>query len=135
MPCSAAALDDFFGGSFVEEVEAPGGALDEGRSSQGSGLRPGERAFGGEFASDRSNAWHFLLVRLEDGVNPAFAIAEFQRFFDERGIDAMAQGWLTGRGLSCSARDGDQDRLQRGSPRHRGRGHNHHHEHPGHLGH
>lgn len=93
------ALDDFFGGSFVEEVEAPGGALDEEALLAGLGpASPESGLLEDAFASDRSNAWHFLLVRLEDGVNPAFAIAQFQRFFDERGIDAMAQGWLTGAG-------------------------------------
>ena len=46
----------------------------------------------------QSNAWHFLLVKLEDGTNPALAIMQFQRFFDEHGIDAMASGWLSGAG-------------------------------------
>lgn len=90
------ALDELFGGSFIEEIEAPGGALDEEALLAGFDLSQSDAA--GAAPLDASNAWHFLLVRLEDGVNPAHAILEFQRFFNERGIDAMASGWLAGAG-------------------------------------
>ena len=48
--------------------------------------------------AEQSDAWHFLLVKLDENVNPMVAIMEFQRFFDEQGIDAMASGWLGGAG-------------------------------------
>ena len=84
------ALDAFFGG-LVEDVDPSAGPREEDLFSS---LAPADDLL----PADQSNAWHFLLVKLEDGVNPALAIVQFQRFFDEQGIDAMASNWLGGAG-------------------------------------
>lgn len=88
------ALDDFFGGAVVEAVDVATGVLNEDELLAGfdrSGME-------GLLPAEESNAWHFILVKLEDGVNPLVAMMQLQQFFAERGIDAMAANWLTGAG-------------------------------------
>lgn len=88
------AFDALFGGEFVEAIDTFSGTLDEEELLAGLELAPASDLA----PADQSNAWHFLLVKLEEGVNPVLAIMQFQRFFDEQGIDAMASGWLAGAG-------------------------------------
>ena len=86
--------DALFSFGVIEEIEVSTGALDEDALLSSFGAAgDAEAAF-----FDDSGAWHFLLVKLEDGVNPAAAILDFQRFFEENEIDAMASGWLAGAG-------------------------------------
>lgn len=87
-------FDSLFSGGLVETIEASTGMLDEEDLLAGLSFAPVDDVD----PAAQSNAWHFLLVKLEEGVNPTFAIMEFQRFFDANGIDAMASGWLTGAG-------------------------------------
>lgn len=90
----AGALDALFGGGFIEAIDASADALDEEELLAGFDLSPAADLA----PAEQSNAWHFLLVKLEEGVNPAVAIMQLQRFFDESGIDAMASSWLSGAG-------------------------------------
>lgn len=113
-------LDDlFFSGALIREVETSGDASgsEAGVASDGSaGALSGGGASGGAVDEetllarlglgerteavffDDSNSWHFLLVKLEDGASIAAALADFERFFEENGIDAMASNWLAGAG-------------------------------------
>lgn len=88
------AFDSLFSGGLVESIDAPVGMLDEDDILAGFNFAPSDD----DVPAEESNAWHFLLVRLEEGVNPTLAIMEFQRFFDQNGIDATASGWLSGAG-------------------------------------
>lgn len=51
-----------------------------------------------EWTTDGSDAWHFLLLRIKDGVQPAIVALEMQRYFDEQGIEVQVSDWLTGAG-------------------------------------
>lgn len=87
-------FDALFDGLLVETAETSLGALDEEALLAAFDFGDMED----EMPAEQSDAWHFLLVKLDESVNPMVAIMEFQRFFDEQGIDAMASGWLGGAG-------------------------------------
>src|SRR5690606_7019208 len=88
------AFDELFGGVVVEAGEASAAVLDEEELLASFDFS----ALANEPLEEQSDAWHFLLVKLEEGVDPAWAIQQFQRFFDEQGIEAVASGWLQGAG-------------------------------------
>jgi ABC-type transport system, involved in lipoprotein release, permease component len=88
------AFDELFGGVVVETDEASAAVLDEEELLATFDFG----AWAGEPLEEQSDAWHFLLVKLEEGVDPAWAIQQFQRYFDEHGIEAVASGWLRGAG-------------------------------------
>lgn len=87
-------LDLFFSDGLVESIDAPTRTWDEDELLAGLNLAPDTD----RVPAQESNAWHFLLVKLQDGTNPTLAMLELQRFFDENDIDAMAAGWLAGAG-------------------------------------
>lgn len=61
---------------------------------------------GQEWSTEDSDAWHFLLVKLEDGVNPMVVAADFEHWFAENDIDAMVSDWLSGAGAVASLATG-----------------------------
>lgn len=58
------------------------------------------------WSADDSDAWHFLLVKLEDGAHPAAVALEFQSWFAENDIDAVVSDWLSGAGAVASLATG-----------------------------
>lgn len=95
-------FSDVFSDVASDELWTSGGLLDE--ESLLSGFDIGEEDE--VWTTDDSDAWHFLLVRLEDGVNPTAVALEFQRWFDENDIDAMVTNWLQGAGAVASLATG-----------------------------
>jgi len=44
------------------------------------------------------NAWHYIVVRLDDGASPRRVIKNLNRWFSDNGIDAVAHTWVEGAG-------------------------------------
>jgi len=76
--------EELFGGDLFEEVTKP----EESASvSEPTGL----------IAAD-PDAWHFMLVRLEEGARIDRSVREMNRSFAERGLGVEAHSWLEGAG-------------------------------------
>ncbi len=58
----------------------------------------GERQPGSYAAQIDSGAWHFLLLKLEDGSQVVPVIAGLNQWFDEQGIEARASDWKAASG-------------------------------------
>ncbi len=85
--------DALFGTELIESVDVVSGeSLDE--SLVFTPMEPSAP----QRSDEASNAWHFLLVDVRDGADPARVAADFQRFFSERGIAATTSDWLSGAG-------------------------------------
>ncbi len=51
-----------------------------------------------KYSQTDPNAWHYMIVKLDDSVNEKRFIKNLNNWFFENGIDARASGWLDGAG-------------------------------------
>jgi putative ABC transport system permease protein len=51
-----------------------------------------------KYSQTDPNAWHYMIVKLEDSVNEKRFIKNLNIWFEENNIDAKASGWLDGAG-------------------------------------
>jgi len=52
-----------------------------------------------KYSQTDPNAWHYMVVKLDDSVNEKRFIKNLNNWFTEKGIDAKASGWLAGAGV------------------------------------
>lgn len=52
-----------------------------------------------KYSQTDPNAWHYMIVKLDDSVNEKRFISNLNNWFEENGIDAKASGWLAGAGV------------------------------------
>ncbi len=53
------------------------------------------------FLETDPDGWHFMMVKLEDGVNGDKVLEDLNQYFEASGIDAKAWGWLDGAGMTA----------------------------------
>lgn len=51
-----------------------------------------------KYSQTDPDAWHYMIVKLDDSVNEKRFIRNLNNWFNENGIDAKASGWLAGAG-------------------------------------
>lgn len=51
-----------------------------------------------KYSQTDPNAWHYMIVKLDDSVNEKRFIQTLNNWFEQNGIDAKASGWLEGAG-------------------------------------
>lgn len=51
-----------------------------------------------KYSQTDPNAWHYLIIKLDDSINEKRFIKDLNTWFLENGIDARASGWLAGAG-------------------------------------
>ncbi len=59
----------------------------------------GDTSERGKYSQTDSNAWHYLIVKLDDSVNEKRFIRNLNSWFKDNGIEAKASGWLAGAGV------------------------------------
>ncbi|MCF6336173.1 MAG: FtsX-like permease family protein, partial [Spirochaetales bacterium] len=59
----------------------------------------GDTSERGKYSQTDPDAWHYLVVKLDDSVNEKKFIRNLNDWFNENGIDAKASGWLAGAGV------------------------------------
>ena len=52
-----------------------------------------------KYSQTDPDAWHYMIVKLDDSVNEKRFIRNLNNWFEESGIDAKASGWLAGAGV------------------------------------